>query len=51
MLQVVISVLISLLFLAGSSQIAEPFLAALQFIAGVFFAAGAAAAGWQASRD
>ena len=41
----------SFLLVAGSTQIADPLLSALQFIAGVWFAVVGAIRGWQEARD
>jgi len=49
MLATVFAFLISMLFVAGSTQISDPFLSALQFIAGVWFAIAGAITGYQAA--
>jgi hypothetical protein len=41
---------VSLLLIAGSTQIENPWLSAMQFIAGAWFAIAGAITGWQSAR-
>jgi len=50
MLGAIFAFLISILLVAGSTQIANAWLSALQFIAGIWFAIAGAITGWQEAR-
>ena len=47
MLQALFSFVVSILLIAGSTQINEPWLAGAQFIAGAWFAIAGAIIGWR----
>lgn len=49
MLQALFAWAVSILFIAGSTQIDLPVLAGLQFLTGAWFAVAGAIAGWQAA--